>query len=172
VRLVLYDQVRGTPASHPTLLSRLGCVAGIAMVLLCGLAGPAFAACTKAIGITETQQMKYGTIAVTSGGGTVRMTAGGTVSGPAGFVFSGAVAAGSFHVTGSNNCAVVISFVAGSLIGPGAAMTIGNFTTNAAATPTLRNGGILDFNVGADLAVNAGQAGGNYLGAYTVTVIY
>jgi hypothetical protein len=152
--------------------ARLTRIAGLAVALVGGMAGPATAACTKAIAVTQTQQMQYGTIAVTSGGGTVRITAAGAVSGPAGFALSGAPGAGGFHVTGSNNCVVAISFVAGSLLGPGTAMTLRNFTTNAAGTPLLQHGGILDFNVGADLVVNAGQAGGSYSGTYTVTVIY
>jgi len=52
-------------------------------------------------------------------------------------------------------------------------MQIQNFTTNAGSTPILNPaGGVLDFNVGADLIVNASQLGGSYSGTYTVTVIY
>jgi hypothetical protein len=138
-----------------------------------GTALPAFAACKKTITVTETQQMSYGTIAVTSGGGKVTIAANGTVTAPGGFALSGATAAGRFHVTGSNNCPLVISFTSGSLTGPGTAMSIRNFTTDAGSTPTLHSpGGQFDFDVGADLIVNAAQAGGNYSGTYTVTVIY
>jgi Mat/Ecp fimbriae major subunit len=149
-------------------------LAGAALALLLGAAVvPASAACNKAITVTETQQMNYGTIAVTSGGGTVTMATTGTVSAPGGFTVSGITNAGSFHVTGTNNCTVSISFVAGSLTGPGTAMQIQNFTTNAGSTPILNPaGGVLDFNVGADLIVNASQLGGSYSGTYTVTVIY
>jgi Mat/Ecp fimbriae major subunit len=146
---------------------------GAAVLVLCGAAIPASAACNKAITVAETQQINYGTIVVTTGGGTVTMAANGTVSLPGGFAQMGLPTAGSFHVAGTNNCAVTISFVAGSLTGPGATMQIQNFTTNAGATPTLNPaGGALDFSVGADLVVNAGQAGGSYSGTYTVTVIY
>ncbi len=142
-------------------------------VLLAASSPPALAACNKTITVAETQQMDYGTIAVTSGGGTVTMAANGSVTVPGGFSLMGLPVAGSFHVTGTNNCTVMISFVAGSLTGPGTAMQIQNFTTNAGANPTLNPaGGVLDFNVGADLVVNAGQAAGSYSGAYTVTVIY
>jgi hypothetical protein len=52
-------------------------------------------------------------------------------------------------------------------------MQIRNFITNAGPNPTLTPaGGALDFNVGADLIVNASQIGGSYSGSYTVTVIY
>ena len=123
--------------------------------------------------IAETQQMNYGTIAVTSGGGTVTIAASGTISAPGGFTVSGITSPGKFRVTGKQDCAVSISFLAGSLTGPGAAMTVQNFTTSAGASPTLdHNNGTLDFTVGADLLVNASQLGGNYSGTYAVTVIY
>jgi len=149
--------------------------AGVTLAVLLGASSPAaLAACNKAITVTETQQMNYGTIAVTSGAGTVTIAPNGTVTAPGGFTVSGLTAAGKFHVTGSRNCAVVISFVAGSLLGPGAAMQIRNFTTDAGMNPTLLppRPSHLDFSVGADLVVNAGQAGGSYSGTYTVTVIY
>jgi Mat/Ecp fimbriae major subunit len=147
--------------------------AGIAALLL-GLAiRPAWAACNKPITVSETLQMNYGTIAVTNGGGTVTMNSNGTVSPPPGFTVSGITNAGRFLVTGTNGCSVTISFVAGALAGPGTAMQINNFTTDAGANPTLAPpAGQLTFNVGADLIVNAAQKGGNYSGTYTVTVIY
>ena len=146
--------------------------ATIALLLGAGMV-PASAACNKAITVAETQQMNFGTIAVTSGGGTVTINTAGTVTAPIGFTPSGVTNAGSFHVTGTNGCNVTISFVAGSLTGPGTAMQIQNFTTDAGTTPVLTPaGGALNFNVGADLVVNAAQAGGSYSGTYTVTVIY
>jgi len=142
-------------------------------VLAIGVATPAFGACNKAITVGETQQMNYGTIVVPSSAGTVTLTANGTLNLPGGFSSLGVPSVGTFHVTGTNNCSVTISFVAGSLVGPGAPMQILNFTTNAGANPILSPaGGALDFNVGADLVVNAGQTGGSYSGTYTVTVIY
>lgn len=148
-------------------------LAGATVLLLGATAIPAWATCNKTITVSETQQMNYGTIAVTSGGGTVTMATTGIVSPPGGFTVSGITNAGSFHVTGTNNCTVSISFIAGSLTGPGTAMPIQNFTTNAGPTPTLApSGGALDFNVGADLVVNPNQVGGTYNGTYTVTVIY
>ena len=123
--------------------------------------------------IAETQQMNYGTIAVTSGGGTVTIAASGTISAPGGFTVSGVTSPGKFHVIGKQDCAVSISFLVGSLMGPGTAMTIQNFTTNAGANPTLdHSNGILDFTVGADLLVNSSQLGGSYAGTYSVMVIY
>lgn len=148
-------------------------LAGATMVLLGAASPAAWAACNATITVTETQQMNYGTIVAAAGGGTVTISTAGIVSASGGFALSGAPAAGKFHVTGTNNCGVSISFVAGSLTGPGTAMQIRNFTTDAGAAPTLHPpGGQLDFDVGADLVVNANQKGGTYNGTYTVTVIY
>lgn len=154
-------------------VSALLLLAGAALAVALGSPGEASAACNKAITVAETQQMNYATIIVTSGGGTVTMSPGSGVTAPAGFVVTGAPSAGSFKVTGTNGCTVGISFTPGSLIGPGVAMTINNFTTNAGPTPTLTPaGGQLIFSVGADLRVNPNQPGGNYSGTYTVTVVY
>ena len=148
-------------------------LAGLIAGAVIGWAQLASAACNKAITVTETQQINYGTIAVTSGGGTVTISPSGGVTLPGGFTETGVPTAGTFNVTGTNSCTVQISFTPGSLTGPGTAMTITNFTNNAGPTPTLAPaGGQLTFSVGADLLVNAGQAGGSYSGTYTVTVIY
>ena len=132
---------------------------------------------TNPITISETQQISYGTIAVTNGGGTVTISTTGGVTAPGGFTVSGVTSAGKFHVTGKQNCSVFISFLAGSLTGPGTAMAIRNFTNSAGANPSFSTAGggslgSVDFSVGADLTVNPSQAGGSYSGTYTVTVIY
>jgi len=141
-------------------------------VLLTAASAPALAACNNAISIFELRQMNYGTIAVTNGGGRVTIAPSGVVTAPGGFALSGATVAGNFVTLGSANCAMSILFTPGSLVGPGSAMTINNFTTDAGASPRFNGSGWFDFNVGADLLVNASQAGGNYSGTYTVTVIY
>lgn len=142
-------------------------------LLLVGSAVPSRAACKKAITITETQPMNYATIAVTGGGGRVTISPSGAVTAPPGFSLAGAPVAGKFNVSGTNGCAVTISFTPGLLLGPGAAMTITNFTTNTGPTAILAPaGGQLSFSVGADLVVNASQAGGSYTGTYAVTVVY
>jgi hypothetical protein len=152
-------------------------LAATTLAALLGVGSQAWAArCdnqSNPVTIAETQQMNYGKIAVTNGGGTVTIAASGSISAPGGFTVSGITAPGKFRVTGKQDCVVSISFLAGSLTGPGTAMTIQNFTTNAGANPTLdHNNGILDFNVGADLLVNSSQTGGSYSGTYSVTVIY
>lgn len=150
------------------------------LALLGTASPPAWAAncdeTSNPITISQTQPISYGTIAVTNGGGTVTISPSGTVSAPGGYTVSGITSPGKFHVTGKQNCAVAISFLAGSLTGPGTAMAIGNFTNDAGASPALTHmagsQGSLDFSVGADLTVNSNQTGGSYSGTYSVTVIY
>jgi uncharacterized protein DUF4402 len=146
-----------------------------AAALLAVAVSPGQAACTHAITLTENTALSFGTIGVVAGGGTVTLGTSGSRTAPAGFFLSGATAAGQFTASATSsakNCAVVVSFTAGSLTGPGNAMTINNFTNNAGASPTLNASGNLTFKVGADLIIGANQAGGSYSGTYTVTVIY
>jgi len=152
------------------LLGAVGCV-----LLLAGWAGSALAACTHAITLTETQQINFAKIGPIPAGGTVTMSSAGTLTATSGFFLTGTPAVGSFTASGTTaakNCAVVISFTAGKLTGPGTAMTISNFTDNAGASPKFNASGTLTFNVGAELTVNHNQAGGTYAGTYTVTVVY
>src|SRR4051812_43320841 len=65
-------------------------------VLLSAMGETAWAACdaiANPITISETQQINYGTIAVTNGGGTVTVSPSGTVAAPGGFTVSGIIAA-------------------------------------------------------------------------------
>ena len=112
------------------------------------------------------------TVAVDGNAGTVTIDSAGSVSGPAGYTFSGSPAAGTFTASGDASTAVTISFTNGSLTGPGAAMTLDNFTHDAGGSPTTDGSGDLTFNVGADLGVNGSQVSGAYSGTYTVTVNY
>src|SRR5580658_2804363 len=141
-------------------------------VVLAGWAAPASAQCFTAVSVSQTQQMNFGTIAVNGSSGTVTIASNGTVTVPGGFVHTGAGTAGAFKATGSPFCPAVLSFTAGALTGPGTAMTINGFTNSAGGAPFFNIVGTLTFNVGANLLVNAGQAGGTYSGTYTVTVVY
>ena len=134
--------------------------------------GNASAQIQQAISITEDTAMDFGTVAVDGSGGTVTISTAGAVTGPGGYTFSGSPAAGTFTASGDASTAVTISFTAGSLTGPGTAMTLNNFTHDAGGSPTTDGTGDLTFNVGGDLVVNAAQASGAYSGTYTVTVNY
>jgi hypothetical protein len=153
-------------------IGRIAIVGAAAMATL-AVAAPAFAACNKTITVAEQVQMAFGTIAPASAGGNVTLAPTGGESAGFGFVLLGGSTPATFKVTGTNNCAVNISFAAGSLLGPGAPMTVNNFTTNAGPNPTLDPaGGQLSFSVGATLVVNSGQGAGPYAGSYSITVTY
>lgn len=176
VRLLGADMTNFAHSHRSIRAAKRAMLAATTLMMLLGAESQAWAArCDETkdpITISETQQIAYGTIAVPSSGGTVTISATGTVSAPGGFTVSGITSAGQFRVTGKQGCAVTLSFLQGSLTGPGAAMTINNFTNSAGATPTLDSTGTLNFNVGADLLVNSSQVGGSYSGTYSVTVIY
>ncbi|MGF1593488.1 MAG: DUF4402 domain-containing protein [Kiloniellaceae bacterium] len=150
----------------------LGMVAASSAAFAEDETGNASAEIQQAISITEDTAMDFGTIAVDGSGGTVTIDSTGDVTGPAGYTFTGSPAAGTFTASGDASTAVTIGFTAGSLTGPGAAMTLNNFTHDAGGTPALDGTGDLTFNVGADLVVNAAQVSGSYSGTYTVTVNY
>ncbi len=153
-------------------LAGAGVFASASVALATDQTGNASATIQQAISITEDTAMDFGIIAVDGSGGTVTISSAGAVSGPAGYTFSGSPAAGTFTASGDASTAVTISFTAGSLTGPGTAMTLNNFTHDAGVTPTTDGVGDLTFNVGGDLVVNAAQASGAYSGTYTVTVNY
>ena len=135
--------------------------------------GNASAEIQEQLTITEDTAMDFATIAADPTGDTVTLTAADAISSTGTSTFSGTPSAGEFTATGTPNASVTISFSTGdTLTGPGAAMGLGTFTTDAGGTPALDGTGELTFNVGANLGVNAGQVGGTYTGTYTVTVDY
>ncbi len=146
------------------------------IIAIAGLAMAQFASQAIAddppISIMENTSMDFGDIIFDGTAGTVTISTAGAVTGPLGYIFGGSPAAGAYSATGQANQAVTISFTNGSLAGPGAAMTLDNFTHNAGTTPSFDGAGDLSFNVGADLSVNAAQTGGSYSGTMTVTVNY
>jgi hypothetical protein len=150
----------------------LGLVGSVSVAFATDLTGNADAQIQQAISIVEDATMDFGIIAVDGSGGTVTISAAAAVSGPGGYSFSGSPAAGTFTASGDVSTAVTIGFTAGSLTGPGAAMTLNNLVHDAGGSPTTDGSGDLTFNVGADLIVNAAQVSGAYSGTYTVTVNY
>lgn len=150
----------------------MGVLASASVAFATDQTGNASADIQQAISITEDTAMDFGNIAVDGAAGTVTISSAGSVSGPAGYSFSGSPAAGTFTASGDASTAVTISFTGGSLTGPGTAMTLSNFTHDAGGSPALDGTGNLTFNVGADLGVNLSQASGAYSGTYTVTVNY
>lgn len=117
--------------------------------------------------------LAFGTLTSGTGGGTVTVSSGGTVSGTTGdvTVLSGSLnSADSFTVGGSANRTFTISTTGGSVAAGANSMT---FTTSASgATGTLSAGGSATFTVGGTLTVGANQAAGSYTGSYNATVAY
>lgn len=135
--------------------------------------GNATAIIRAAITLVEDTAMDFATITPDPTGDTVSLTAAGAISAAGSSDLSGTPAAGGFTATGSASEAVTISFSSGdTLTGPGTAMALGNFSHDAGGTPAFDGSGDLNFDVGADLTVNAAQAAGTYNGTYTVTVDY
>jgi len=144
----------------------------IAAFSVFGLAPMGSAYALKQIQITENVQMNVGKVGVTASGGTVTISPSGTVTAPTGFFLSGSTSAGQFTATGQISTPVQISFSPGTLTGPGQAITIDNFTTNAGPSPAFDGSGNLTFSVGASIVIAPTQQGGSYSGTYSVTVIY
>ncbi len=135
--------------------------------------GNASATIQQAIALSEDTAMNFATIVADPTGDVVTLTAAGGVTGTGASTFTGTPDAGAFSATGTPSAAVTVSFSSGdTLTGPGAAMGLGTFTTDAGGSPAFDGSGNLAFNVGANLTVNAGQVGGAYAGTYTLTVDY
>lgn len=133
--------------------------------------GHASAAIVQAIVVTENTQMNFGFVIPPAGAANVVLTPANVISG-AGFTFLGGNVAGRFTATGTAGQPAVITFSSGdTLTGPGTAMALDTYTTDAGGSPVF-TAGSLTFNVGATLHVGASQTAGSYSGTYTVTVNY
>jgi len=133
--------------------------------------GTAKAAIVAAIVLTENTNMNFGFVIPGAGAGTAALATTGTVT-PTGVTYLSGAVAGAWTATGTSGQPMVVTLDASDTItGPGPAMTIDTFTTDAPATFT---SGSVSFHVGATLHVGtaAAQTAGNYSGSYTVTVNY
>lgn len=141
-------------------------------VLATDLTANASATIVAPLSIVENTPMDFGSISADATNATnVTLDLVNTVTSAdgAGVVPASGAASGDFTVSGAGNLAIAVSYTAGSLTGPGAAMAVSGFTDNAPANLTA---GTATFQVGADLAVGANQTAGAYSGTYTITVIY
>lgn len=154
-------------------VASVGVIATATQVQAEDVTGNASATIQQAIVLTEDTAMDFATILADPAGDTVTLDTSDGVTSTGASTFSGTPASGVFSATGTPNAAVTISFSSGdTLTGPGAAMALGTFTTDAGGTPAFDASGDLSFNVGANLGVNASQVGGDYTGTYTLTVDY
>jgi len=133
--------------------------------------GSASATILQQITVLPGTAMAFGTIAPAAAGGTVVLSAAGTIAAVPGFAFAGTPTAGTFTVSGASGQPVIVSFSSGNtLAGPGTAMPLGVFTTSGA--PATFGAASFTLNVGASLTVNPAQTAGSYSGSYTVNVDY
>lgn len=154
-------------------MTAIGVAAGAPQANAADVTGNASATIQTPIALSEDTAMNFATIIADTSGDVVTLTPAGSISAANTSTFSGTAAAGAFSATGGANAAVSISFSTGdTLTGPGTAMPLGTFTTDAGGSPAFDGSGDLAFNVGADLTINAAQTAGAYSGTYTLTVNY
>ena len=133
------------------------------------------------IGIANTGDMNFGTLAVNTSAGTVLLpatdgtplrTRTGGVTLPA---IIGTVSDATFHIVGEGASQITIGLPGSpvDITGPGSTMSVSLFTCYPSITPIL-SGGMLDIYVGATLNVNGSQGTGSYTTPvpFTVTVNY
>ncbi|MFV5687828.1 DUF4402 domain-containing protein [Flavobacterium sp. ZT3R25] len=132
------------------------------------------------ISISKNTDMNFGTIAASSGGGTVLLSTSGSRTPSGGIIlpsFTGTVTAAQFTVTGEPGYTYAITLPANftlseSEVGP-ASMVVNAFTSTPSATGILTAGTQTVF-VGATLNVGASQTTGSYTNTtgFQVTVNY
>ena len=131
----------------------------------------------KPVTIRKLTDLNFGTVVMplSATAGTVRISQAGILTCPSQFTCSGATAAASYNVHGSNKLVVVITARPSQLTNNsnGAAPTL-SFTPDAPATLILTSSGAPgdNFNVGGSVAIPATTAPGVYTGTIDVSVDY
>ena len=135
--------------------------------------GTATANIVTPISIAKVNDLAFGSIAPTSSAGTVTISPAGVLSSSNVTTLTSTRTAGSFTVSGQDNCAYTITLPANGVVtlsGPAGstAMAVSDFTSSAG---TITAGSAAVY-VGATLAVGANQATGLYTGTFNVTAAY
>lgn len=160
---------------------RIAAPFGLVMaVILCALSATPALCYTNSITLTNTQSLSFGSFIAGSGsGGTMEVSTSGGRSVTSGSIFlmnmNPSAHAAEFNVTGDANAPYTITLPTDgvvSMIGPGAAMAVGSFTSNPTSVETLNSGGTGTIAVGATLTVGSNQVPGSYSGSFSVTVAY
>lgn len=130
---------------------------------------------TRPVAVYERRSLEFGDIAGSSEGSgtaTISTTGGKSTTGFA-IDMGGRVRAAEFKVTGPRNTQVNITLPSSITVtnGSGQTTTIHSFTSDPSGTGTLNNHGKLEIHVGATIDVPANQAGGDYTGSFTITVV-
>jgi hypothetical protein len=161
--------LRASGCSPVLAVGALVLVLGMPVALATTERGRASATIVQGIVVTESVPMSFAAVAPPPSGGAIVLTTAGTISSSAGFVFRGSPAPATFNAHGVPDHPASVSFSSGNLVtGPGPAMRLGAFTSNAALV--FDGTANLNFVVGATLVINPNQAPGQYTGTYAVTV--
>ena len=125
------------------------------------------------MGITKTNDLRFGAFSPTTSAGTVTLSTAGARSASNVQLSSLNVGgAAGFNVTGDTTATYAITLPSSAtLTGPGASMAISAFTSNPSGTGTL-TAGAGTISVGGTLAVGASQVAGAYTGTFSVSVDY
>ena len=164
----------------------MACLFG-ALACMAGAAGSARAATAtasvsannvKPLVLSKVQDLSFGTITLGPGvwnNATVSVSQAGVLScSNANLSCTGAVAAATYNVQGSNQQTVQIScpnFVLTNQTDPTQTLAM---TTNAPASLVLPNSGFpgINFSIGGSVTLNSTTSGGTYVGTFNVTVDY
>lgn len=129
----------------------------------------------RPLSVAQTRTLNFGGIEMAGGNSVVTVNAATgerTFTSGVKLVSSRPGASGEFSVTGQPNTTVTVTLPGSiTLTGPGAAMTVKNFTSSP-TTATLDATGKLTLKTGASLSVGAAQKSGTYSGTYSLTVSY
>ncbi len=143
----------------------------VPLLLMIFVSGVVFAAPVRQL--RERVEMNFSIVVPDPTGDVIILSPSGVLSSNNFSFFIGSAEAARFTARGDQNAAAAISFSASDvMIGPGANMTLSNFTHDAGETPFFDASGNIEFNVGGSLTVSANQSSGSYSGSYTVFVDY
>lgn len=160
---------------------------GAASLLLCGSAAAAATTATSdatgsatvlhPLTVVKSADLDFGTIIVAGAGTAVLDPTSGAITTTGALTLSGTAAhPARFTTTGSRNSNVHLRVpqqpVTLTRVGGTETMTVSNFTVDGATNRKIPQSQTFDFAVGGTLAVAAGQAEGNYVGTFTMTVQY
>ena len=127
----------------------------------------------------ERVELEFGEVIVGASGGTITLSPGNVVSPSLGLFHRGGSIPGSFRILGREGTTVTVSLPAGAtMISGNDRIAITGFSTDLLPDTTLRGsdgpGGeaLLDFNIGATVAIDPNQPRGDYIANFTVTLVF
>lgn len=127
------------------------------------------------INVSETTQMNFGKIAISTTASTVKLAAtGNTIDCPGTYECTGSPSSAVFNITGTTGQGVTIAYTNGTITSGANTMPIKvtSITTPNTTSITSLIAGNNTLNVGGEIDVATNQASGTYTGTYTVAVNY